>query len=583
VRLPVLASTSHKQDESEETDMDRESRRRLEAYRRNEAGPFEHGLIDDWLAGEFDRREMIRRAGVLGISASTVGLLLGAAGEAAPAFAATGRAAASNARLRMGIIPPPTGAIEPHTFIDQGGLETGSICGEFLTRVVNSKTLVPELAVSWKTNPQASIWTFKLRPGVKFHTGQPMTADDVVTTWKRLASPGSQALSAVGSYLGPGGVHKVDNMTVAFHLNQPVSNFPYLVSSTTYQAIILPANYQLGTFTSKAQTTGAYMITGYTPGVGAKYERFNGWWGGTAPLAGVDVTYYQAAAAADAALLGNQIDLIGQIQLATDRALFNNSSVQIFKAEGATHREMPMRVDDNNPLSDYRVRQAVALTLDRPAIIKTLFNNLAVIGNDTPFPPVFGLAKSVPQRKQNIALAKHLMAQAGHAKGFAITLTTETTGEIPELAQIVKQSVAKIGINMTLNVETSTAYFAGSQTGPPKGWGNTPWLNAPINITDWGGRSVPNVYLVSTLQTKGVWNASHYSNPKFDNLVRKYLSSTTFKGQNAAAVAMSAILLHDTPVVFPYFYFYLAAGSKRVKGYLADPQGGVYLSKTSLA
>jgi peptide/nickel transport system substrate-binding protein len=562
--------------------MDRESRRRLEAYRRNEAGPYEHGLIDDWLAGEFDRREMIRRAGILGISASTVGLLLGAAGEAAPAFAASARVAASNSRLRMGIIPPPTGAIEPHTFMDQGGLETGSICGEFLTRVVNSTKLIPELAISWKPNPEASIWTFKLRPNVKFHTGQTMTADDVVTTWKRLASTGSQALSALGGVLGPGGVQKVDNMTVAFHLNTSVSNFPYLVSSTTYQAIILPANYQLGTFTSKAQCTGAYMITGYTPGVGAKYDRFNGWWGGTAPMAGVDVTYYSAAAAVDAALLGNQIDLIGQIQLATDRALFNNSSVQIFKAEGATHREMPMRVEDNNPFSDYRVRQALALTLDRPAIIKTLFNDLAIIGNDGPFAP-YGLAKSVPQRKQNIPMAKALMKAAGHAGGFAITLTTETTGEIPELAQIVKQSVAKIGINMTLNIETSTAYFAGSQTGPPKGWGDTPWLNAPINITDWGGRSVPNVYLVSTLQTKGVWNASHYSNPKFDKLVKTYLAATTFKAQNAAAVAMQRILLHDTPVVFPYFYFYLAAGSTRVKGYLADPQGGVYLSKTSLA
>jgi peptide/nickel transport system substrate-binding protein len=91
------------------------------------------------------------------------------------------------------------------------------------------------------------------------------------------------------------------------------------------------------------------------------------------------------------------------------------------------------------------------------------------------------------------------------------------------------------------------------------------------------------VYLVSTLGTKGVWNAAHYSNSKLDALIKAYLASATFKGQNKAATAMQQILLHDTPVVFPYFYFYLAAGSKKVKGYLADPQGGIYLSKTSLA
>jgi peptide/nickel transport system substrate-binding protein len=562
--------------------MDREARRKLEAYRRNDAGPIENTVIDEWMDGEFDRRELIRRASMFGISVPVVGLLLEAAGEPAPAFAARARAAASSSRLRMAIIPPPTAAIEPHLFEDQGGLETGGICGEFLTRIVASKTLAPELAVSWSSNKEATIWTFKLRPNVKFHTGQAMTADDVVATWKRLTSPGSQALSAVGTYLHPGGVHKIDDMTVSFNLNQPVSNFPYLVSSTTYQAIILPANYQLGTFTQKPQTTGAFMLTKYTPGVGATYDRFSGWWGGTAPLAGVDVTYYSAAAAADAALLSGSIDLIGQIQLATDRALFNNSNVQIYKAHGSTHREMAMRVDDNDPFTDYRVRQAVALTLDRPAIVKTLFNGLADIGNDSPFAPVFGLARSVPQRKKNIPMAKQLMAAAGHAKGFSITLTTETTGEIPELAQIVKQSVKAIGINITLKIESSTAYFAGTSTGPPKGWGNTPWLNAPLNITDWGSRAVPDVLLVSALSTGGVWNAAHYSNKKFDSLVHAYLSSPSFKDQNKAATSMQEILLHDTPTVFPYFYYYLAAGSKSVKGYAADALGQIYLSKTSL-
>ncbi len=330
------------------------------------------------------------------------------------------------------------------------------------------------------------------------------------------------------------------------------------------------------------------MLTGYTPGVGAKYDRFPGWWGGTAPLAGVDVTYYTAPAAADAALLGGQIDLIGQVQVATDRSVFNNSNVQIFKGRGATHREMCMRVDETNPLSKWQVWQAIALTLDRPSIIKQLFNGYADLGNDTPFAPAYGLAKGVPQRHQNIAQAKALMKQAGFEKGFSITLTTETTGEIPELAQIVKQSVKPLGINITLNIESATAYFSGTATGPPKGWGNTAWLNAPMNITDWGGRPVPNVYLISAFSSlsksgAGVWNAAHYSNKKFDGFVRSFLAATTKVEQEKYVKEMSAILLHDTPVVIPYFYYYLSAGSKAVGGYYADPQGQVYLSKTTLS
>ena len=97
------------------------------------------------------------------------------------------------------------------------------------------------------------------------------------------------------------------------------------------------------------------------------------------------------------------------------------------------------------------MRQAIALTLDRPAIIKTLFNNFAAIGNDSPFAPVYpSTDKTVPQRHKDIATAKQLMAQAGYAEGFSITLTTEKMGEIPQLAQILQRSVKAIGINMSL-------------------------------------------------------------------------------------------------------------------------------------
>jgi peptide/nickel transport system substrate-binding protein len=358
------------------------------------------------------------------------------------------------------------------------------------------------------------------------------------------------------------------------------------LSSTTYQAIILPANYQLGTFTTTPQCTGAFKLTSYNPGVGAKYDRFSGWWGGTAPLDGVDVTYYSDAAAADAALLGGTVDLLGQVQLASDRSLFNNSRVQIFSAHGATHREVPMRVDMSNPLKDPKVRQAIALTLDRPAIIKTLFSQYADVGNDSPWAPVYPStvgAPDVPQRTKDITKAKSLMAQAGVANGFDITLTTEMVGEIPELAQIIKQSVTAIGINMTLSILTSTAYFDGSQTGPPSGWGNTPWLNTPINITDWGHRAVPNLFLTAALETGGVWNAAHYSNSDFDAAAKNFIAAISISDQRKYAKQAEQILLNDTPVIFPYFYYYLAAGTKKVQGYLADPEGGVWLSKTSLS
>jgi peptide/nickel transport system substrate-binding protein len=565
--------------------MDRESMLRLETYRRTEAGPLEGTLIDEFVDGEMDRSTFIRRASVLGLSMSMIGAALEAFGHAPLAQAATG-AVKVGGRLRLGIVPPPVTGLDPHTYKDTGGLVTGGIAGEFLTRATQSLTLLPELATSWKPNGNASIWTFKLRPGVKFESGQAFGADDVVATYDRLTSKdtGSQALSAFQGVLSPGGTKAVDNLTVEFHLDTPTANFPYLTSSTTYQGILLPANYKLGTFEKTPQTTGAFKLVAYNPGVSAKYDRNPSWWGGAVALDGIDVTYYSDDSAIISALLGGQIDLINQINFVTGRALFNNPNVQIFNARGATHRQVCMRVDAKNPLKDSRVRDAIALSLDRPAIVKTLFDKYADVGNDSNFAPLYpSTDKSVPQRHKDIPAAKKLMAQAGHPRGFKITLTTEKTGEIPQLAQIIQRSVKALGIEMTLNILTATAYFAGTQDGPPLGWGNTPWLNAPMNITDWGHRAVPNVVLNAAFHTKGVWNAAHYSNPKFDKLMTSFLGAIALKDQRKYEKQMQQILLHDTPVIVPYFYNFLGAGNKKVKGYKADAQGTVFLSHTSLA
>src|SRR5579872_191131 len=565
--------------------MDRESMMRVEQYRRTEAGPLEATLLDEFVDGEMDRSTFIRRASVLGLGMGLIGAALEAFGHTPLADAAVVKGAAGG-RLRLGVIPPPVTGLDPHTYKDTGGLVTGGIAGEFLTRATESLTLLPELALSWKPNADASIWTFKLRPNVKFQSGQAFGADDVVATYDRLTATdtGSQALSAFQGVLSKGGTKAVDNLTIEFHLDAPTANFPYLSSSTTYQGILLPANYKLGTFEKTPQTTGAFKLVSYNPGVSAKYDRNPGWWGGSAPLDGIDLTYYSDDSAIISALLGGQIDLINQINFVTGRALFSNPNVQIFNARGATHRQVCMRVDAKNPLKDYRVREAIALSLDRPAIVKTLFDKYADVGNDSNFAPLYpSTDRSVPQRHKDIPTAKKLMAKAGHPKGFKITLTTEKTGEIPQLAQIIQRSVKALGIDMTLNILTSTAYFAGTQTGPPLGWGNTPWLNAPMNITDWGHRAVPNVVLTSAFKSKGVWNAAHYSNPKFDKLVNSFLAAIALKDQRKYEKQMQEILLHDTPVIVPYFYNFLAAGNKKVKGYKADAQGTVFLSHTSLA
>lgn len=555
--------------------MDRSARRQLEGFRRT-AGPVENTFVDEALSGEMDRGEFLRRGTMFGLSASVLGGLLAAMGEAPLAFAQP-QAATPGGRIRLGVNPPPTAPIEPHLFADTGSLETGSICGEFLNRNTPQLTNAPELAVSWAPNADASIWTYKLRQGVSFQNGQPFGADDVIATYDRLTNPktNSQALSAFKGVLSPGGTRKIDDHTVAFHLDQPSAAFPYLTSSTTYQAIILPANYKLGTFTSTPQTTGAFKLVSYTPGVGAKYDRFDGWWGGSAPLDGVDVTYYSSSAAVDSALLGGGIDLITQVSPATDRPMFQNKNVQIFVGNGAAHKEIPMRVDQP-PFNDYRIRQAVALALGRPGIIRTLWAGYANLGDDSPFAPAYPSTVELFQRKKNLRKARQLLEGAHQAQGFKVKLTFGQNGEIAELAQIVQRAVRAIHIDMPLQSMGLSQYYGGTPS-------STPWLNAPIDITNWGHRSVPNIFLTAAFMTGGQWNAAHYSSKKLDSLARSYIAAISLKDQRHYAEHIQLQLLHDTPVVIPYFYDHLAAASKRVHNYFADPASTVYLSKTYLS
>ena len=169
--------------------------------------------------------------------------------------------------------------------------------GEFLAFDNNlALQLKPMLATSWKPNADGSVWTFKLRQGVKFHNGAPITADDVVYTIQQLADPknASNALSTFTGVLKPAGVEKVDASTVAFHLEAPNGNFPYLVSSDNYNAIIVPKGTDFAKWQKTFIGTGPFKLKSYTQNVGASFVANPDYWGGAPHLDGTAFNFYTA-------------------------------------------------------------------------------------------------------------------------------------------------------------------------------------------------------------------------------------------------------------------------------------------------
>jgi peptide/nickel transport system substrate-binding protein len=551
-------------------------------------GVVENHVIDEFVAGRLSRRDFLRRGAVVGISVPVLGAVLsacGSSGSPAPAASTSGSAAAgaAGATIKAGIVVP-TAAINPLTVADQGGLDMLAQTGEYLCLSNQHLMLQPVLAESWSANTAADVWTFKIRQNVKFSTGASLTADDVVYTYKLHTNPkkGSNALSAFGGVLAPSGVKKVDDFTVEFHLEAANGNFPYLTSSDNYNMIILPNGYDPAKWQGSFVGTGPFVLKSYTPKVGAAFTRNEQYWGTKALPAATEFTFYDSQTPGILALTGGTIDVLGQFAVSGgEQLLAAGAPYNIIRLKSSAHRELSMRCDQA-PFTDPRVRQAIALTLDRPAIVQALFKGFADLGNDSPFAPVFPSTNtSIAQRTLNVAKAKSLLSAAGHSSGFSTQLVTEQFLEIPQYAQIVVQAAKSIGVNIKLKVESSSAYY-GKAT-----FGNSDWLDASMSLVDYGHRSVPNVFLTAPLETTnaksgtGPWNAAHFSNSQYDSLVKQYVAAVDLSTQRTIAGKIETLLLDQTPIIFGYFYNYLSASAKNVTGAYPTAIGHLFLNKAT--
>ena len=136
-----------------------------------------------------------------------------------------------------------------------------------------TRQLQPMLATSWSHNGDGSVWTFTLRPGVRFQNGQMMSADDVVYTFQQQADPknASNALSTFTGVLNPDGVVKVDDLTVAFHLEGPNGNFPYIISSDNYNLVIVPKGTDFAKWQQTFIGTGPFKLQSYKQNESAEF------------------------------------------------------------------------------------------------------------------------------------------------------------------------------------------------------------------------------------------------------------------------------------------------------------------------
>jgi peptide/nickel transport system substrate-binding protein len=397
-----------------------------------------------------------------------------------------------------------------------------------------------------------------------------------------VAAFGRLATANLAASITADSVKALDDFTVEVTLINPDGQFPYLVSPYNPQALMTPADYELGTlFDQRPDGTGAFILDKYDVATSASYKANKDWWGGVPYLDGIEILFSDDNATQINGLLGDQADAVIQFAVSDADALFKDDQVTVESIRGAGHRQIWMNVREGTFSGENgaKIREAVALGIDRQALIDQVLQGRGDIGNDHPIAPVYEFWDSTqPQRERDVERAKALLEEAG-VPGLAITMNAPDLQEIPLLAEIVQSQLKDIGMDITLNVESTSTFYnkwckVYDSPTPPAGCDG----GEEFGIVDYGNRGTPDVYLVKAYAT-GEWNSAHYLSEEFNSAVKAYQATVDLASRKEAIKPVQAIANRDVPYVIPYFYNTLTAYKKNITGIVSTGLGHYYCGK----
>ncbi|MFI7611744.1 ABC transporter substrate-binding protein [Nonomuraea terrae] len=308
------------------------------------------------------------------------------------------------------------------------------------------------LAESYEVSDDGLTYTFKLRQGVRFHSGKALTAADAKTSIERVISDDSQSarkssLTAIESVEAP------DDATVVVKLS---SRSISLVYNLSYVWVV---NAEGKDLTTGEDGTGPYKLGGWKRGSTLSLEPFPGYWGTAPANGGVVFHYFTDATALNNALITGAVDIVTSQQSPDALAQFTgNPDYKI--SEGHSTTKLLLAFNDRKaPFDEPLVRKAVSSAVDDAKLLESVWaGHGSVIGSMVPpTDPWYEDLTSV--NPYDVELAKKQLAQAGYADGFRFTLDTPNYDPHPTAATFIKSELAKVGITVDINVITADEWY----------------------------------------------------------------------------------------------------------------------------
>ena len=493
------------------------------------------------------------------------------------------RAAAAGAPTRGGTLTAAQEVdlltLDPHKNSNFSALQGYDGVYESLTGYDEKTNVVPALAQKWDIANGGKTYTYHLRPNVKFHNGQPMTADDVQYSIGRVLDPKTAA--PLRSWFDSIKEIKVpDPLTVQMNLDAP---YPDLLSAfaALRASAIMPKGYaDQANLTTNAVGTGPFKLVEYVPQEHVSYARNADYW--DQPLPYLDGMTFKILGEENARLAALHAGQIEYAALSAQGAaqLGSAPGIQVLKAPYAWLGVHEINVS-KKPLDDARVRRALRMAVDTREIIAK-----AIYSGGVPSGPInTGFAnwaldpKTLPYLTPDIDGAKKLLAEAGYPNGgFAIEI--KCSPQYPEIVAsslVVQQALRALNVNVNVvQMEwgaLSAAITQAVQTGGRDG--------GEIFATANTFRPGPDGYIYPFFNSKGSYNLGGYSNPALDRLMVEARQISNRDQRRSLYTEIQRTLLVDMPYWWWYAKFNTEALSAKFHGYQQSFTGRrIFLKKT---
>ena len=434
-----------------------------------------------------------------------------------------------------------------------------------LTRLTPKMVAEPDLARSWSANAALDEWHFILRKGVTFHDGSPCTAKDVVASFTaildpKLASPGRVNVGPIDT------ITAVDDTTVLFKLKTPYADLPVALAYSN--ARIIPsaiADGPLDTLSHTAIGTGPFKLVSYEPDREIVVARNPTYFDPARPhLDRIEVVVYPDPTAEASALLSGDTDLMANTTPSEFPRFAGASGVVALRVPSGQFLNVNMGCDQA-PFNDVRVRQALALTVDRTAMVGFVAQGYGTPGNDTPLSPAYHFYKDIPLKKPDIAAAKKLLAAAGHPNGLDLKLiASDTPSTRTQLAVAMREMAKPAGFRINVETMPHATYLA------------QVWKKGPFYVGFYNMQATADAIFSLLYTSDAAWDETRWNNKAFDKLVEE-ARVTTDETKRRALYGQAQELIHqDVPSVIPVFFDLLSGRRNWVEGYTLHPRGSIF-------